>query len=373
MMSDPAAGAQTGRVTSWGKRADVVVHTTEPFNAEAPPAALGTPLTDVDAFYSRNHGPVPDLDPAAWTVRVEGLVDSPATLTLADLAQYDEVTLTATLQCAGNRRTELQAFRPVPGEVPWGPGATSTATWTGVLLSDVLAGVGIRDGARHVEFLAPDVATDSSPPQGFGGSVDLRTALTGEVLLATRMNGQPLTRVHGAPVRVVVPGQIGARSVKWVDRVVVRADPSPNWFQAHAYRLVPADGDYGRDAERRGLALGPAAVTAAVLSPSPGATVAAGSVPVSGYAFAGDGRGVIRVDVSGDGGTSWVQAELSADLGRWAWRQWTARVDVAAGSGEIVARAWDASASTGPARAADVWNPKGYVNSSWARVPVTVG
>ncbi len=358
-------------MTAWGKRADVVVHTREPFNAEAPPAALRTPLTDVDAFYSRNHGPIPDVDPATWTLRIEGLVDSPATLTLADLAGFEQRELTATLQCAGNRRTELQAFRAVPGEVAWGPGATSTATWTGVRLSDVLATVGVRDEAAHVEFLAPDIAPDASPPQGFGGSVELGTALAGEVLLATGMNGAPLTRVHGAPVRVVVPGHIGARSVKWVDRVVLRADPSPNWFQAHAYRLVPADGDYGRDAETRGLALGPVAVAAAVVGPTPGATVPAGRLPVSGYAFAGDGRRVLRVDVSGDRGVTWVQAALDADLGRWAWRQWTARVDVAAGPTELVARAWDASGSTGPARAADVWNPKGYVNSSWARVPVT--
>lgn len=360
-------------MTEWGKRGDIVIHTDEPFNAEAPLSALAGPLTDVDAFYSRNHGPIPDLDPATWTLRIEGLVDTPVTLTRADLAQFDEVTLAATLQCAGNRRAELQAFRAVVGEAPWGPGATSTATWTGVRLADVLATVGMGDGAAHVEFRAPDVAPDASPPQGFGGSIELSKALAGEVLLAWAMNGEPLTRVHGAPVRVIVPGHIGARSVKWVDRIVLRRDPSPNWFQAHAYRLVPADGDYARDAETRGLALGPVAVNAAVLSPAPGTTVDAGPLPVAGYAFAGDGRGVIRVDVSADGGGHWVQAELADELGPWAWRHWTAQVDVTAGPVELVARAWDASASTGPARPGDVWNPKGYVNSAWARVAVTAG
>jgi len=274
-------------MTEWGKRGDIVIHTDEPFNAEAPLSALAGPLTDVDAFYSRNHGPIPDLDPATWTLRIEGLVDAPVTLTRADLAQFDEVTLAATLQCAGNRRAELQAFRAVPGEAPWGPGATSTATWTGVRLADVLATVGMDDGVAHVEFRAPDVAPDASPPQGFGGSIELSKALAGEVLLAWAMNGEPLTRVHGAPVRVIVPGHIGARSVKWVDRIVLRRDPSPNWFQAHAYRLVPADGDYARDAETRGLALGPVAVNAAILSPAPGTTVDAGPLPVAGYAFAG--------------------------------------------------------------------------------------
>lgn len=361
-------------MTDWGKRGDVIVLEQEPFNAEAPAGALADPVTAVDAFYSRNHGPIPDIDPDTWRLRFAGLVDAPVQVSLGDLQRdFTAVTLPATLQCAGNRRAELQAVRPVPGEAPWGVGATSTATWTGARLADVLAAVGVGAGAAHVEFLAPDVATDARPPQGFGASVELAKATAPEVLLAWAMNGEPLTRAHGAPVRVVVPGHIGARSVKWVDRVVLRADPSPNWFQAHAYRLVPADGDYARDAESTGIPLGPVAVNAAVLSPAPGASVPAGDLAVAGYAHVGDGRGIVRVDVSGDGGASWVQADLAPEQGRWAWRHWTASVRLGAGPAEIVARAWDASASTGPALAAEVWNPKGYVNSAWSRVPVTAG
>ncbi len=117
------------------------------------------------------------------------------------------------------------------------------------------------------------------------------------------MNGEPLPAVHGAPLRVVVPGYIGARSVKWLERIELRADPWPGYFQRVVYRLVAADDDAR---PRGGIALGLIALNAAILSPADGATVAAGPVTVSGYAFAGGDRSVQRVDVSTDGGQRWA-------------------------------------------------------------------
>ena len=96
-----------------------------------------------------------------------------------------------------------------------------------------------REEAAHVAFAAPDISQIADPPQSYGGSVPRAKALAGEVLLAWAMNGQPLPSVHGGPVRVVVPGYIGARSVKWVERVTLQDHPSGNYFQATAYRLLP--------------------------------------------------------------------------------------------------------------------------------------
>ena len=135
----------------------------------------------------------------------------------------------------------------------------------------------------------------------------LSKATSPEVLLAWAMNGEPLTAVHGAPVRVVVPGYIGARSVKWVTRVTVRAEPSDNFFQETAYRLLPVD---GVQAPGAGLSLGPVALNSEILRPEHGDTVPAGTVRVSGYAYAGDDRSVCRVDVSVDGGATWRLATL---------------------------------------------------------------
>ena len=140
------------------------------------------------------------------------------------------------------------------------------------------------------------------------------------------MNGEPLLPVHGAPLRVVVPGYIGARSVKWLERIEVRSGPWAGYFQHVVYRLLPEDGTPGPGA---GSPLGLVALNADVLAPADGATVVAGLVEVRGYAFAGGERHVARVDVSIDAGATWSQAELLDDLGPWAWRHWRTEVDLA--------------------------------------------
>jgi sulfite oxidase len=356
-------------MTRYGKRADLIVHEREPFNAETSLGALAEgPVTATDAFYVRGHGAVPEVDPATWRLEVRGLVERELDLSLVTLHEaFREREVTATLQCAGNRRAGLIAIRDIPGEAPWGPGATGTATWSGVALADVLALAGPLDEAAHVGFQGADVSPEASPAQRFGGSVPLDKARRREVLLAWAMNGEPLPPVHGAPLRVVVPGYIGARSVKWLQNIEVRATPWEGYFQHVVYRLLPEDGTPGPGA---GMPLGLVALNADVLSPADGATVAAGPVEVRGYAFAGGERYVARVDVSIDDAASWSQAELLDDLGPWAWRHWRTIVDLAPGEHEILVRAWDSSAATQPEDEAALWNPKGYVNNARPRIRV---
>jgi sulfite oxidase len=356
-------------MSRYGKRADLIVHEDEPFNAETAPAALAEgSLTATDAFYVRGHGGLPEVDPAAWRLRVDGAVDRELELSLATLREaFHEREVTATLQCAGNRRAGLMAMRPIANEAPWGPGATGTATWTGVALADVLAVACPSREAAHVGFEGADWCEEATPAQRFGGSIPLDKATRPEVLLAWAMNGAPLEPVHGAPLRVVVPGYIGARSVKWLKRIEVRTEPWTGYYQHVVYRLLPEDGTVGPG---EGMPLGLVALNADVLSPADGATVAAGPLEVRGYAFAGGERHVARVDVSLDGGTTWAQAELLEDLGRWAWRHWRATLDLPPGEHEIVVRAWDSSAATQPEDEAGLWNPKGYVNNARPRVRV---
>lgn len=301
-----------------GKRADMVVHEVEPYNAESPRRALADQgdLTSLDTFYVRSHGPVPELDRAAWRLRVDGLVERELELSLDDLRRrFDERRVVATLQCAGNRRAGLNAVREIPGEAPWGPGATGNAAWRGVALADVLGAAGLRSDARHVAFEGADISDQAEPPQRFGASIALHKALASEVLLAWEMNGEPLAAVHGAPLRVVVPGYIGARSVKWLERISVQAGPSENFFQ-DTYRLLPADADPDRAPAGEGVVLGAVAVNSDILRPADGDTVRGGRVDVAGYAFAGDDRRIVRVDVSSDGGRRRQQAELLDDLAR---------------------------------------------------------
>ena len=361
------AGAASAR---WGKREDMVVHGTDPYNAEPAPHALaGRHLTPVDTFYSRNHGSVPDVDRTTWRLRVDGLVANPLELSLGQLQEdFEQHTLTATLQCAGNRRRDLDQVRRVPGEDLWGPGATSTATWTGARLADVLQAAGVLEDARHVCLSAPDRAESAYPAQTYGSSVEIHKALSDEVLLAWQMNGAALPAVHGAPVRVVVPGYIGARSVKWVDRVTASLSPSDSYYQRTAYRLLPADGTPGPGI---GLSLGPLPLSSAILTPADGATVRTGPTDVQGYAYAGD-RGIARVEVSLDDGGTWIEAELDDQAACWTWRLWRTTLPLPEGTATITVRAWDSAGATQPRSACEVWNPKGYLNTSWARVTVTV-
>lgn len=164
-----------------GKRADMIVHEEEPYNAEPPRVApAGARLTPVESFYSRNHGAIPRIDADRWCLQVDGLVGRPLNLTLAQLRdRFTEHTLAATLQCAGNRRKGFLAFRDIPGAAPWGAAATSTALWSGVRLGDVLLAAGLAAQAAHVQFLGPDIALDASPPQPYGSSIPVPVASSG--------------------------------------------------------------------------------------------------------------------------------------------------------------------------------------------------
>lgn len=357
--------------TAFGKTADFVVRQEDPFNAGPPLARLPeSDLTPRELFFVRNHGGVPAVDPLTWRLTVEGRVRRPFRISLEELQRLPRVTVAATLQCAGNRREEMMAISPIPNELGWGTEAISTADWGGVPLREVLTAAEPDAAARHVAFTGLDETERHGHRFCFGGSVPLDKALRPEVLLAYEMNGQPLPPVHGAPLRVVVPGWIGARSVKWLSHITVQEEPSENYFQAKAYRLFPPTMGPDTVDWDRGLMLGPMNVSSVICSPAAGASLAAGPVTVRGWAYAGERR-VERVDLSVDGGRSWTVADLAPERSPWSWRLWTARVDLGPGDHELVCRAWDTAAQTQPESPAHVWNFKGYMNNAWHRVRVT--
>ena len=338
-----------------------------------PPLArlVERPLTWREDFFVRNHGAIPHVDGAAWRLSVEGMVARPMSLSLAELtSRFTRRDAVATLQCAGNRRDELIAVRPIPGEVPWGAEAVSTARWGGVSLAEVLGAAGVQDGASHVWFEGLDEVTRHDHAFGFGASIALRRALAGDVLLADRMNGAPLPPEHGFPLRGLVPGYIGARSVKWLSRIVVADRPTDNYFQAHAYKVLPADADPATVDWDAYPAIEEAPLQAVVCVPGAGANVAAGPVIVEGYATAPGHRKVAGVELSVDDGRSWHAAELLDRPAPGAWCRWQASVTLGIGEWRLIARARDSEGGTGAEHVHERWNPKGYMNDAWHRIAV---
>lgn len=353
---------------------DLIVHSRQPFNAEPPLDRLRAAfVTAQQDFYVRCHGEVPALDEASHRLRVGGRVGAPLDLSMRELrARFPRRTVTAVMQCAGNRRAEYRQVRPVSGD-PWQPGAIGNAAWTGVALADVLRAAGVEEAeGLHVAFAGCDEVELDGERFRFGASIPIAKALSPEVLLAFEMNGEKLALEHGFPLRAVVPGQAGVRSAKWLAGIEVRDRPSDTLVQRKDYKLLPphmrketADWDAG-------MTIYDMPLNAAICEPAPGAALPAGATALRGYAIA-TAREVTRVDVSIDGGRNWAQAELERHPeAPWSWTFWQARVDLPPGEHELAVRAWDSAGQTQPALPDDTWNFKGYLCAAWHRVRVSV-
>src|SRR5207247_2605204 len=159
--------------------------------------------------------------------------------------------------------------------------------WSGVRLRDVLRAAGVEAQTGHVAFTGLDEVEEEGELLEFGGSIPLDCAMRADVLLADEMNGEPLPQLHGYPLRVVVPGYIGARSVKWLRSVAVAAAPSENYFQAHAYKLFPPSVRAHTADWNAGVTLTGPPVSAVICAPRQGQRLRAGHLSTTGDAFAG--------------------------------------------------------------------------------------
>eukprot|EP00884_Botryococcus_braunii_P006710 jgi/Botrbrau1/1603/Bobra.0185s0018.1 len=359
----------------------------KPYNGETPPEILAsTPFTPNTLFYVRNHLPVPTVDAETWKVRIEGPALEPLELSLKDLkTKFKEVSIPVTLQCSGNRRNEMSEVKHVKG-LEWDAGAISTAVFTGVRLADVLAHAGLTEenaekaNVRHVQFEGLDRDIEGTT---YGASVPVDRALNPytDILLAWAMNGEELPLDHGYPVRVVVPGVTAARSVKWVSRILASDVESPSHWQQRDYKTFSPSVDWDNVDWDSAPAIQESNVQSAIVEPKPGSSLEGplDEVEVRGFAYSGGGKGIIRVDVSADGGKSWITANLhpvDSNLYRaWAWTLWDAVIPLPQGFEgplELVCKATDASCNTQPESAAPIWNLRGVMNNSWHTSKVKV-
>ncbi|MFN0054536.1 MAG: molybdopterin-dependent oxidoreductase [Planctomycetales bacterium] len=365
----PADRADDQGALPAGKR--LILRSATPLNAEPALEQLATEwITPLESFYVRTHGPIPRLDGGEFRLSIEGMVERPLELPVAELSErFPSQDITATLTCAGNRRNEFRG--PKISGVPWGAGAIGNARWTGVNLSHLLRHAGVRPEARHVWFEGADQITDKNEQYPFGGSVSLETALTEKqhpgVLLATRMNDRPLTPEHGFPLRSVVPGMIGARSVKWLRRIVVSDRPSPNHYQALAYKLITEETPAALAAAEP---LSHFVVNSVICVPTAGAAVGDGRLTVRGFALPSGGSpmGLRRIELSPDEGATWTEATIVSPQRESCWVLWSVQLTVPANTQRLLVRATDATGQTQPRDMP--WNAKGYQYNAWHHLPL---
>jgi DMSO/TMAO reductase YedYZ molybdopterin-dependent catalytic subunit len=340
----------------------------EPFNAEAPPAALTGDITPTELHYVRSNFDVPEHD---GTLEIGGAVGSPTTLTLEDLRAMPSVERAVTLECAGNGRLET---RPLPAGEPWGSYAVSTAVWKGTWLHEVLAraqpaqdGVEVRfEGADSGSYLLnPVLARTDAAHLTFVRSLALEHATdpAAEILIAYEMNGKPLGPDHGAPYRLVVPHWFAVASVKWLKRIDVITEEFEGEFQTGHYVYEWPDRPHERVTTMR--------VRARITDPGAGTVLAPGTHVIRGKAWSGTGP-ITHVDLSFTGEGSWSPAVVDPPKGPHQWQDWSYEWDAPdPGRYSIRARATDAAGNVQP----DVppWNRLGYGNNAIEVSYVDVG
>lgn len=279
-----------------------IVHRQFPLNSEPRPPRLGAGFftSQVD-FYVRNHGTVPALSADGYQIHVEIAGAASVDLSLADLkSKFPRRSITAVMQCAGNRRADMGKFKSVSGDA-WRIGAISNAAWGGVGLAEVLRAAGLKEsGDLHVAFAAHDDIEEEGERFKYGVSIPLAKALAPESLIAFEMKGGPLPPAHGFPLRVVVPGYAGVRSPKWLASITVQDRPSDNHIQQKEYRLFPPDVTKQTVDVSKGPFINDMPLNSAILFPSDGDAIPSGRTTLRGYAIATTQR-VARVEVSSDG------------------------------------------------------------------------
>lgn len=369
-----AAWLSLGTVVARGEPVDtpaekLIARVSRPFNAETPVEAFSSWLTPNDWLFVRSHFGPPlanQVDPAVWRLRITGLVVHELSLSLSDLARFDEASVTAVVQCSGNGR----AFHgPRVGGIQWRRGAVGNARWTGVRLRDVPARAGVQAKAKHLHLLGADRPVHPSMPL-FLWSIPLAKALNPDTILAMKMNDVPLPLLHGAPLRLIAPGWMADAWVKWLTDLTLSETEAPGYYMQTAYRYPVRPVQPGEPFDPENFQPVEAMIVKSLItSPLDGAVVNGGAL-VRGVAWTGEGR-IVSVEASADEGRSWVQARLTGEAVPYAWRMWEYDWRPAHhGSYVLLCRATDDQGNAQPERSR--WNPGGLMWNGWDRVSVEV-
>ncbi|KAG7891951.1 hypothetical protein KL907_003299 [Ogataea polymorpha] len=374
-----------------------------PFNSEPPLTKLYDSgfLTPVSLHFVRNHGPVPyvpDENILDWEVSIEGMVETPYKIKLSDIMeQFDIYSTPVTMVCAGNRRKEQNMVKKGAG-FNWGAAGTSTSLWTGCMLGDVIGKARPSKRARYVWMEGAD-----DPANGaYGTCIRLSWCMDPErcIMIAYKQNGEWLHPDHGKPLRVVIPGVIGGRSVKWLKKLVVSDRPSENWYHYFDNRVLPtmvtpemakSDDRWWKD-ER--YAIYDLNLQTIICKPENQQVIkiSEDEYEIAGFGYNGGGVRIGRIEVSLDKGKSWKLADIDYPEDRYreagyfrlfgglvnvcdrmsclCWCFWKLKVPLSelARSKDILVRGMDERMMVQPRTM--YWNVTSMLNNWWYRVAI---
>jgi len=344
-------------------------HSERPLTGSVPAHQHDFDVTPADRMFVRNNLLTPDLDAATHRVTVKGLVDKEVSFSLEELKKaFPAVTLQGMLECAGSGRTNYQ---PTASGTPWGQtGGMGCPAWTGVRLADVLKAAGLKSSAAHVAGQGGDpgmIATAAPVIR----SVPLAKAMDENTLLAWNMNGVPLPKIHGYPLRLVVPGWVGSASTKWVHTLSVLDAPFKGTYMTSSYVTPKWPVEPGQKMPPDTVSAEAWPVKSMITFPAPNARLkGAERITLRGRAWVGEGS-IDRVEISVDEGVTWQRARLASRGDQYAWRTFTFDYQPQRfGYLTFVARAWDDRGNAQPMVSA--WNPLGYFWNGVHRVGVVV-
>ena len=271
----PVALAQDGLAGKQG----LTILGDRPLNAETPVHLLDENVTSAAHMFVRNNGHTPSLtqdELAAWTLAVDGEVETPLTLSIADLKNdFEAVTLQLQIECGGNGR---KFMTPAARGNQWTFGAVSCAQWTGVRLADILARAGVKPSAVYTGHYGADIHLSGDPEKSpISRGVPIAKAMEPHTIVAYGMNGADIPLLNGHPLRLVAPGWPGSCSQKWLTRITLRdrehdgEKMTGQSYRVPAYPVAP--GTEVADADMKIIETMP--VKSIITAPQTGARVAA--------------------------------------------------------------------------------------------------
>jgi DMSO/TMAO reductase YedYZ molybdopterin-dependent catalytic subunit len=370
----PLYANDTLKIDNIHKKNDLTILNDRPINAETPPHLLDDPITPTNRHFVRNNGIMPDLSSneiSNWKLRIEGNVKNPKIYSIKDLKNnFEVITKSLQLECGGNGRA---FFEPPALGNQWSYGAISCSEWTGVRLSDVIKSSGIKPSSIYTGHYGADLhLSGNTNKNALSRGVPIKKALDANNIIAFAMNNEEIPLIHGSPLRLICPGWPGSTSQKWLNKIELLDhvhDGTKMTGKSYKVPILPIKPGEKIDISDLKI-IESMPVKSLITFPKTGLQHTSHNLNIRGHAWAGD-KQVKEVRISIDYGATWIKANLSNPVNKYAWQNWDLNLNFPSkGYFEIWSRAIDENNISQPFDIS--WNPKGYLNNSVHRIYINI-